>query len=92
MIFTIDEGLRDIFLWHRELLKPLMDEAAMLVKEYFQKKGKVTPGIITGLHTFGSRMNFKPHAHMMVTMGGVTKKGEGKGCDFIPFSMLRKQW
>lgn len=92
MIFTIDEGLRDIFLLRRDLLKPLMDEAAKLVKEYFQKKGKVTPGIIAGIHTFGSRVNFNPHVHMMVTMGGITKKGEWKGYDFIPFTMLRKQW
>lgn len=28
VILTMDEGLREIFLWHRELLKPLMDEAA----------------------------------------------------------------
>jgi len=92
MIFTIDENLRDIFLWHRELLKPLMDEAAKLITNYFKKKAKVTPGIIAGLHTFGSKVNFNPHVHMLVTMGGVTKKGEWKSYDFIPFTMLRKQW
>lgn len=92
VILTIDEGLRDIFLLHRELLKPLMDEAAKLLTDYFQKKAKVIPGIIVGLHTFGSKVNFNPHVHMMVTMGGITKKGEWKGYDFIPFKMLRKQW
>nr|WP_246516631.1 transposase [Salicibibacter cibarius] len=69
-----------------------MDEGARLLKEYFEKKKKVTPGIIAGLHTFGSRVNFNPHIHMMVTMGGMTKKGEWKTYDFIPFQMLRKQW
>lgn len=92
VIFTIDEGLRDIFLLHRHLLKPLMDEAAKLVSDYFGKTAKVKPGIISGLHTFGSRVNFNPHVHMLVTMGGITKKGEWKGYDFIPFRMLRKQW
>jgi len=92
VIFTIDENLREIFLWHRELLKPLMDEAARIITEFFQKKAKVTPGIIAGLHTFGSRVNFNPHVHMLVTMGGITKKGEWKAYDFIPFAMLRKQW
>ncbi|MDC3418699.1 hypothetical protein [Aquibacillus salsiterrae] len=48
VIFTIDEGLRDIFLWHRELLKALMDEAARLISEFFQDKVKVKPGIIAG--------------------------------------------
>ncbi len=37
-------------------------------------------------------MNFKPHVHMLVSMGGVTKKGEWKAYDYIPFEMLRKQW
>ena len=50
VIFTIDEGLREIFLLHRGLLKPLMDKAAELLKEYFYKKKKVIPGIISGLH------------------------------------------
>nr|WP_269410517.1 transposase zinc-binding domain-containing protein [Lentibacillus daqui] len=78
VILTIDEGLRDIFLLHRELLKPLMDEAAKLLTDYFQKKAKVIPGIIVGLHTFGSKVNFNPHVHMMVTMGESRKKGNGK--------------
>lgn len=92
VIFTIDEGLRDVFLLHRSLLKEFMDEAVRLITEYFQKKAKVTPGIIAGLHTFGSRINFNPHIDMLVTMGGMTKKGEYKNYDYIPFSMLRKQW
>lgn len=35
---------------------------------------------------------FNPHVHMLVTMGGITKKGEWKSCGFLPFTMLRKQW
>jgi len=69
-----------------------MDEAAQLVMGFFQKKAKVTPGIIAGLHTFGSRVNFNPHVHMLVTMGWLTKTGEWKQYDFLPFEMLRKQW
>ena len=93
VIFTMDEDLRDVFLLHRDkLLKPLMDEAAKVVKTYFEKKHKVTPGVIAGLHTFGSRLNYNPHVHMLVTMGGMKKNGEWKKYDYIPFEMLRKQW
>lgn len=92
VIFTIDEGLWDVFLLHRKLLKTFMDEAVRIVKEHFEKKHKVTPGIIAGLHTFGARMNFNPHVHMLVTMGGMKKNGEWKIYDYIPFEMLRKQW
>jgi len=93
VIFTIDEGLREIFLLHRaKLLKPFMDEAVRVVKSYFEKKHKVTPGVIAGLHTFGAQINFNPHVHMLVTMGGMKKNGEWKTYDYIPFEMLRKQW
>ncbi|OLN32380.1 putative transposase [Desulfosporosinus metallidurans] len=37
-------------------------------------------------------MNFNPHVHMLVTMGGMKKNGEWKVYDYIPFEMLRKQW
>ena len=64
VVFTIDEGLRVIFQRHRDLLKPLMDEAVGIIQEWFKKKFKITPGIIAGLHTFGAQMNFNPHVHM----------------------------
>lgn len=53
IIFTIDEHLRIVFEKHRNLLKGLMDEASRMIRDYFEKKHKVMPGIIAGLHTFG---------------------------------------
>lgn len=76
VIFTVDEGLRDIFLLHRHFLKDFMDEAARILVEFFQIKVKVTHGIISGLHTFGSRVNFNPNVHLLVTKEGIMKKGE----------------
>jgi hypothetical protein len=35
VVFTIDEGLWDVFLLHRKLLKEFMDEAVRIVKSYF---------------------------------------------------------
>lgn len=92
VIFTIDEGLRDIFLKHRHLLKEFMDESVRIVQSFFEKKLKVTPGVIAGLHTFGSRLNFNPHVHMLVTMGGMKENGEWVTYNYIPFDLLRKQW
>lgn len=92
VIFTIDEGLRVVFQKYRHLLKDLMNEAVRIVQDYYKKKSKVVPGVIAGLHTFGARMNFNPHVHMLVTMGGMKKNGEWKVYDYIPFEMLRKQW
>jgi hypothetical protein len=42
--------MRTIFLQHREMLKPFMDEAVKLVQEWFKRKFKVVCGIIAGLH------------------------------------------
>jgi glycosyltransferase involved in cell wall biosynthesis len=92
IFLTIDEGLRNVFAKHRKLLKDLMDEAVELIKGYIEKKYKVTPGIIAGLHTFGAKLEFNPQVHMMVTMGGMKETGEWITKDFIPFTMLRKQW
>ena len=92
VIFTIDEELRVIFEKHRALLKELMDRAARLIQDYMKKKHKVQAGIIAALHTFGARGQFNPHVHMMVTMGGMKENGEWKSYDFLPFSMMRKQW
>jgi hypothetical protein len=92
VIFTIDEGLRNIFLMYRWMLKEFMDEAARLIQVHYQKKHKVTPGIIAGLHTFGSQLNFNPHVHMLVTMGGMTENGEWKTYDYLPYKKFRKQW
>lgn len=92
VIFTIDEELRPVFAKHRYLLKDLMDRSVKLIQDFFERKSKAMPGIIAGLHTFGARAQFNPHVHMMVTMGGMTAKGEWKQYDFLPFEMLRKQW
>ena len=92
VILTIAEELRVVFAKHRYLLKELMDEAAGLIKKFYLSKHKIMPGIIVGLHTFGARAQFNPHVHMMVTMGGMKKSGEWVTKDYIPFTMLRKQW
>ena len=92
VIFTIDEGLREIFLKHREMLKEFIDGAVGVILQWYKKKMNVMPGIIAGLHTFGSRLNFNPHVHMLITMGGMKENGEWKSYDYLPFKMLRKQW
>lgn len=95
VIFTIDEGLRDIFLMEKyrgELLKGLMDEAAQIMLDFFQKKHKVQAGIVATIHTFGSKLEFNPHVHMVVTMGGITPEGKWEDYDYLPYKMLRVYW
>jgi len=35
----------------------------------------ITPGIIAVIQSFGSRINFHPHLHFLVTEGGADKEG-----------------
>lgn len=94
VVFTIDEGLRDIFLmeaYRKQLLKGLMDEASRIVMNFYGKKN-LQVGIISALHTFGSKLEYNPHVHMVVTMGGITTDGKWEDYDYIPFTMLRKYW
>jgi hypothetical protein len=94
VIFTIDEGLRKIFAYPQyrtTLLKGLMDEAAGIIQQFFKKRN-LECGIVAALHTFGSKLEFNPHVHMVVTMGGVTQVGEWQTYDYLPFPMLRKFW
>ncbi|MFD1037022.1 transposase [Virgibacillus byunsanensis] len=55
-----------------------MDEAVGIILNWYKKKFIVTPSVIAGMHTFGSQMNFNPHVHMLVTMGGMKKNGQWK--------------
>jgi hypothetical protein len=36
---------------------------------------KLMPGVIAAIQTFGSRLNFHPHLHFLVTESGVDKAG-----------------
>lgn len=57
VVFTIDEGLWEIFLLHREkLLKDFMDEAVRVVKAYFEKKHRAEGNVKQQLGYIGRYM------------------------------------
>lgn len=92
IMFTVDERLWEIFIRHRELLKDLMDLAVNILLDWLKKRGKVKSGAMVGIHTFGARMNFNPHVHILETEGGFDEAGKWIVKDFIPYKMLRKRW
>ncbi|NLN41797.1 MAG: transposase [Clostridiales bacterium] len=92
IMFTLPDGLWEIFLKRRELLKDLMDISVELLKDRFKKGAKVEVGMMVGLHTFGATMNFNPHVHILMTEGGLTNDGKMKHVGFIPYEMMRKRW
>ncbi|MBS4024373.1 MAG: transposase [Clostridia bacterium] len=92
IMFTVDERLWEIFTRHRELLKDLMDLAVNILLDWLKKRDKVKSGAMVGIHTFGAKMNFNPHVHILVTEGGFDGAGKWVVKDFIPYKMLRKRW
>ncbi|GEN57302.1 hypothetical protein GCM10012290_18300 [Halolactibacillus alkaliphilus] len=61
VVFTIDEGLSSVFArkYRKKLLGKLMDKATRLIAEWFKKYG-FTPGIVSALHAFRSKLEFTP--------------------------------
>jgi predicted RNA-binding Zn-ribbon protein involved in translation (DUF1610 family) len=95
IVFTVPEEIRDLFRVDRKLLKLLMDEAAKLMLEYFQRQRKTTkwvPGIVCVLHTFGRDLKWNPHVHMLVTEGAIVEGEEWKKLEFIKYEILRNSW
>ena len=79
VVMTLPDPVVELFRYNKELLYPLLASAASrTVVEQAQglRHGGFTPSVITVTHPGGSRMNFRPHAHMIVSGGGLTKTGQ----------------
>lgn len=96
--FTIPD-----YLWYffnhqsnRPLLDLLFKASAEVVLDWYRERG-LLPGIISILHTFGKRLNFNTHIHMIITAAGF---GYDKQQDqpiweeinYLPENMLKKRW
>jgi len=75
--FTIPKMLRIFFKYKRSLLSgPCIYRKKTFVKYFKATTGKeIAPGIIAVIQSFGSRINFHPHLHFLVTDGGADKEG-----------------
>ncbi len=77
VVFVIPKMLRIFFKYRRTLLSSLCHCAVKAVLIYLNAvTGKeLTPGIIAAIQTFGERINFHPHLHLLVTEGGTDAEG-----------------
>jgi hypothetical protein len=53
------------------------------------------PGITAVMHTFGSRLNFHPHIHILVSDGGLSSlhgSSSWKHCSFFPEKILKTRF
>jgi len=65
--------LRLFFKYNRKLLGELCRSALRSLHRYFEAVtgSELRPGVIAAIQTFGDRINFHPHLHVLVTEGGV---------------------
>jgi len=77
VVFTIPKMLRIFFKYNRSLLSSLCLCGKVALVKYFRATARkeLKPGIIAVIQSFGSRINFHPHLHFLVTEGGADKEG-----------------
>ena len=78
VVFIIPKMLRIFFKFNRSLLSELCLCGKEALMKYFKAttRKEITPGLIAVIQSFGSRINFHPHLHFLVTKGGTDKKGQ----------------
>ena len=91
VVFTLPHQLNTLIKDNKALiLDILFKTAADSIKDWMQHKYRLTPGIISVLHTAGETKELHPHIHMIVSWGGINKnhypeeiKGEYIRYEFI---------
>jgi len=94
IVFTIPD-----YLWYffrhqsnRILLDFLFKASKETVLGWYKQRG-VTPSITSVLHTFGKKLNFNTHIHMLVSAAGLSKdKLSWKKIDYLPWNVFKKRW
>jgi hypothetical protein len=78
LTFTLPAPLRAVALAHPEIVyAALLREAATTVQTLAHDRAWVggTPGILAVLHTWSRTLGYHPHAHLLVTAGGLAPDG-----------------
>jgi len=77
VVFTIPKMLRIFFKYNRSLLSSLCLCGKEALVKYFKAstRKEIAPGIIAVIQFFGSKINFHPHLHFLVTESGTDKQG-----------------
>ena len=95
VVLTMPECLRIWFFRNPELLSQLMRTGHACIKDILQTCTgikKLDIGNIIVLQTAGRPGNYNPHLHILMTAGGLDKKGKWKSVSYIPYDMMHKKW
>ena len=78
LVATVPEQLRHAFLSDQKFMYSLLMKTvagAVVDLARSEKRIGATPGILMILHTWTAQMTYHPHAHLLVTAGGVSDDG-----------------
>jgi len=77
VVFTVPKMLRLFFRYKRALLSPLSLATVHALLKYFHTVTghELMPGVVAVIQTFGDRINFHPHIHILATEGGTAPDG-----------------
>jgi hypothetical protein len=77
IVFTMPQELWSIFRQNRHLPHDLPRLGAAVLQQWGKLRGGVELAIMVIPHTFGAKLNFNPHLHMLVSAGGL-KESDGR--------------
>ncbi|RPJ17790.1 MAG: transposase [Chloroflexi bacterium] len=94
VVLTMPEFLRLWFFRHPEWLSPLMRTGHACLKDILNTctKDTLDIGNIIVLQTAGRSGHYNPHLHILMTAGGIDKKGRWKPVSYIPYKMMHRKW
>lgn len=93
VVFTVPRELWGLFAWQRSLLGVLFTCAKDTVLSICRENYGYIPGVVMVQHTFGSKLNFNTHIHLLVTNGGLSlDRTRWVENDYIPWDMLKARW
>lgn len=92
LVFSIPWEIRLLFLENRHLLSLLHKSCGQAISDWTNSV-YLLPGIVTVLHTFGSKLNFNCHIHALCSLGGIDlKTAKFKEYGFIPAISLKSRF
>ena len=93
VVFTMPSMLWPIVQQNRHLLHDLPAVGAAVVRQWMKLKHGVSVLIMVVPHTFGGRLNFNSHLHILVSTGGLREE-EGRWVDHLDFdkNKLMHMW
>ena len=93
VVFTMPDVLWPIFQQNRHLLHDLAALGATVIQQWVKARCGVRVLIMVVQHTFGRRLNFNPHLHILVSAGGF-QESEGRWIAPLRFDKqaLMRMW